>query len=207
MSELKTEKSLGRISVSPQKMPCTELHEAFFLLVIKTYPKHKTMKTRLKLLLSAMLLVAAGCGVLQMTPGEKAQIAQAVQDSLDNRSFRINVDRMLPLRGPSRMLNGGWFLRIKEDRFDSHLPYFGVAYSLPYGGGDGLNFQEKILAYQEGQVRPDAREIAVQVKHEQDHLRYVIQVFDNGKCDVQVSSRNRETIRFMGEIHVDYTKF
>lgn len=166
---------------------------------------NNTMKTKLTIILSVLLIAAAGCASLRMTPEEKARMVQTVQDSLENRSFRIDVDRMLPLRGPSRILNGGWFLRVKDRRLISYLPYFGIAYNLPYGGGDGLNFEEKILDWREGRIRADMHEIMLEVSHEQDRLLYIIHVFDNGKSDIEIRSRNRETIRFMGEMHVSYT--
>lgn len=38
-------------------------------------------------------------------------------------------------------------LEIRNDSVFSYLPYFGVAYNAPYGGGKSLNFNASITGY------------------------------------------------------------
>lgn len=161
-----------------------------------------TMKTFL--LLAASLLIACACGPLSQTPQEKAaeaaRIESAVRDSLDARKFTISVNRMHPRRGQSKALSSPYSLRVDSGRVYSYLPYAGVAYSVPYGGGKALNFDADILEYREDQPRPDRRVIIFSTDNGEDHLIYTITVFDNGKADIDVRARNREGIGFSGEV-------
>ena len=49
------------------------------------------------------------------------------------------------MKGGSKHLTSDYSLEIRNDSVYSYLPYFGVAYNVPYGGGKGLNL---VLLYQ-----------------------------------------------------------
>ena len=97
------------------------------------------MKKSLILILSAALMIC-GCSSMRLTPEEKAQIETTVQENLDNRKYVIEVDQMVPLRGGSRHVTN-YSVEVDGDKLKSHLPYFGAAWNLPYGGGQGLTFE------------------------------------------------------------------
>lgn len=158
--------------------------------------------------LISTLILAAGCGSLTQTPQEKAaeaaRIESAVRDSLDARKFTISVTRMHPRRGQSKALSSPYSLRVDSGRVYSYLPYAGVAYSVPYGGGKALNFDADILEYREDQPRPDRRVIIFSTDNGEDILIYTVTVFVNGKADIDVRARNREGIGFSGEVDLGY---
>ena len=95
----------------------------------------------------AMVLALCACGISRQTArqrqAEKARIAQQVQASLDECKYTIDIDYMIPLRGGGKPVSS-YSLKVAGDTLDSHLPYIGEARTVPYGGGKGLNFQEKI---------------------------------------------------------------
>ena len=166
------------------------------------------MKKLLTLVLAAAALVLGGCASLQMTPeekaAEKARIAQVVSDKLDACQYEITVDMMYPRRGPSQRLTSPYSLRIDKNKIHSYLPYFGVAYSVPYGGGKALNFDGEISRYVENVTgKRDQRQFLAQVTNDEDTYIYRITVYDNGRADIRVVSRNREEISFSGEMRVD----
>lgn len=49
--------------------------------------------------------MAMGCGTLGRTPEEENHIAQLVQQRLDERTFTIDVNYMMPLPVPAKPLN------------------------------------------------------------------------------------------------------
>ena len=163
-----------------------------------------TMKAFLPL--AAALLIACACGPLSQTPQEKAaeaaRIEAAVSDSLDAHSFTISVDRMHPRRGQSKALSSPYSLKVASGRVYSYLPYLGVAYNVPYGGGKALNFEADILEYREDRPRSDRRVITLSTDNGEDHLIYTLTVFVNGKADIDVRARNREGIGFSGEMEL-----
>ena len=155
------------------------------------------------LILAAFAAVAAivlgGCASLRMTPEEKAAMEAAVQDNLDNRTYVIDVDQMIPHRGISKHVTN-YSLEVKEDKLISHLPYFGQAWNLPYGGGKGMNFESEISEYIETVTKPDRRQITIVTNNGEDTFVFVLQVFTNGKTDIDVRSRNREPIGYYGNM-------
>ena len=107
---------------------------------------------------------------------------------------------MYPMRGSSKNVSYGYSVEVRNDTLISYLPYFGRAYNVPYGGGKGLNFSERIDSYQETQQPKGERVIDIELKNEEDTYHYTIKVFDNGNSSIDVQSRQREPISYSGEI-------
>lgn len=154
------------------------------------------------------VLLAAGCGVVQQSSAEKkaeaARVASAVQQNLNARQFRINVEYMYPSNGGSRYVGGdGYALVVDGDKVKSHLPYMGVAYSVPYGGGKVLNFEDDIDSYSEEKPRDDRRKVVFSTDNGEDYIVFQVTVFDNGQADIQVRCKNRQQISFRGEMDTD----
>lgn len=78
----------------------------------------------------------------------KEQKAKEIKEMIENGRFTIEVDRALPMGGRTVHLTTPYSLEMRGDSAISYLPYFGRAYSLPYGGGDGMRFEESITDYQ-----------------------------------------------------------
>lgn len=157
---------------------------------------------KILILLSALCVLAA-CGTLRQSPEERARAEAQIQERLDSRRYKVDINYMRPLRGASRALTSPYSLTVNGDRVISYLPYFGVAYNVPYGGGKALNFEGKILEYQEATVRGDRRRILFVTNSGEDQLIYQLDVFGNGKASLNVRSRNREAIDFDGFLDPD----
>lgn len=156
--------------------------------------------------IALLAFVITACGVSRQSPQEKRaeqeRIAQTVQQMLDNRSYRIDVDYMLPLRGRSQSVTS-YSVTIKENTIDSHLPYFGNVRSVPYGGGKGLVFTEDIAYYTDYGVNNDRRTIVINVKNDEDNYVYTLEIFNNGEASIYVQCRNRDNIRYRGSLNLD----
>lgn len=157
----------------------------------------------LPLTLLTVCLVVAACSSSRLTPQEKALIkqqqAQYVINSITDSHFVIQVDRVTPRRGMGHALSYGYSLVVKGDTIISHLPYFGQAYSLPFNGGAGLNFEAKIDDLQAVRNNKKAfNRIEITTHNSEDTFLYIVEVFDNGKAHIEVRSRRRETINFDG---------
>ena len=170
-----------------------------------TYPFDKMKHPGLFLSLALLLMV--GCGGLRMTPeqkqAEKERVASLVQKKLDERAFVIDVNYMIPRRGRSRSLTGGYAIAVNGETVDSHLPYAGVAYNVPYGGGKVLTFKDKILEYHDSGLAGDSRTVIFKTDNGEDTLVYSITVFGNGTATINVQCRNREAISYRGVLNVD----
>ena len=160
------------------------------------------MRKALVIVISAAAILLCGCSAMRLTPEEKAKIEEQVQVNLDNRTFEIDVDQMNPRRGMSQHVTG-YSLKIDGDKIISHLPYFGAAWNLPYGGGKGLSFEAKISDYIEVFPKPDRRVITLATNNGEDFLVYTLEVFNNGKTNIELRTRNREPISYYGEMITD----
>ena len=153
------------------------------------------------------VLLAAGCGILHQSSEEKraeeARVAALVQQQLDARQFEVAIEFMQPRRGAMQAVTSPYSVRVDGSHLVSHLPYVGVAYSVPYGGGKVLNFESEIDEYGEDSSRRDRRIIYFSTDNEEDYLVYKLTVFNNGRADLDVTAKNQESISYRGRGNPD----
>ena len=154
------------------------------------------------LTLLAVLLTVSSCGVLSSETREErvlreAREAQMVVDNLSAGNFTIDIDRMYPIRGTSQHVTN-YSISVKDGVLNSHLPYIGQAWRVPYGGGHALNFKAPIGSYNVTRTGKEGYEVRIFVKEDEDQHIYLLTVFDNGRASVDVQSQNRERISYSG---------
>lgn len=147
------------------------------------------------------VVTVSACGAARMTTAEKAQIEQAVEDNLAAKDYTILIQLMIPARGSSRAVSN-YSVRVSGDTLVSYLPYFGEARNLPYGGGKGLDFTARIGQYRDIPTADGGHEVNIRLSNDEDVFQYTILVSRSGSAFVTVSSRNRETISYTGEMYL-----
>ncbi|MBR3027409.1 MAG: DUF4251 domain-containing protein [Bacteroidales bacterium] len=153
----------------------------------------------LSLIVASAMILWSSCATSEEKAAQMAVLSANVTNALDNRDYKIAIDRMYPMRG-SRQVSYGYSVEVRNDTLISYLPYFGRAYNVPYGGGKGLNFTAPIGSYQEFMKRNGQRHIEIGVTNEEDTYFYTIEVFDNGNSSVEVRARQRERISYSGNV-------
>ena len=106
---------------------------------------------------------------------------------------------MYPLRGTSQHVSN-YSVSVKDGVLDSHLPFIGQAWRVPYGGGHALNFKADIGSYNVAKTRKDGYEVRIYVKTDEDEHLYLLTVFTNGRASLEVQSGNRDRISYSGEM-------
>ena len=165
------------------------------------------MKT-ISLFLTGMMAIAT-LGFVSCSSSNvmsKSERAQAVKKQIEDRQYTIEVNRMIPMNGRARELTPTYSLSINGDTINSHLPYFGTAYSIPYGGGQGLIFKAPITVYSENFDAKGTADISIRTRSEDDNYVYRIQVFENGSTTIHVTPNNRQAITFYGSIELKKEK-
>lgn len=142
----------------------------------------------------------SSCATSEEKAAQMAELSANVTNALNNRDYKIVIDRMYPMRGSSRQVSFGYSVEVRNDTLISYLPYFGRAFNVPYGGGKGLNFTAPIGSYQEFMKRNGQRHIEIGVTNDEDTYFYTIEVFDNGSSSVDVRARQRERISYSGNV-------
>ena len=154
------------------------------------------------LLGSSACAMLSGCASAEERAARAAEQAAKVTKALEARDYKIAVNRMYPMKGSSRSVSYGYSVEVRNDSLIPYLPYFGGAYNVPYGGGKGLNFSERIGSYRESQKNKGERQIEINVTNEEDTYIYLIKVFSNGNSSIDVTSRQRDHISYSGELEV-----
>ncbi|MGL4852540.1 MAG: DUF4251 domain-containing protein [Phocaeicola sp.] len=131
---------------------------------------------------------------------EKEAVTAQVEAALEAKSFTIRVNQAIPQRGQSRMLTSEYSLTVRNDSLFSDLPYFGVSYSVPYGGGKGLQFEAPITEYKRKKGKKGDTKVEIKTRNEEDRYVYSLTIFSNGKSTIYVQPTNRQGITFYGEM-------
>ena len=163
------------------------------------------MKPFISFFIASLLLMA--CAISENAKSSKAmrkaEMAAKITEGVQTRHFYVNIDKVNPVgRGiihPSTLYS----VSVKDDKIISYLPYFGRAYNVPYGGGKGLNFEGKVLRYQEATGRKGEHIVVLDVESEEDIHQYSFTIFDNGTVMLDVLSKERNPISFSGHVNLD----
>ena len=159
------------------------------------------MKNIRLLFFMGIVLFLGGQSLYSQTKKErKEQKAKEIKEMIDEQRFTIDVDRALPMGGRTVNLTTPYSFEMRGDSAISYLPYFGRAYSLPYGGGDGLRFEESITDYQSTFEKKGTARIKFVTRTKDDTFRFDVQVFSNGSAIISVTPTNRQSITYQGEV-------
>lgn len=167
-------------------------------------PKHyRIMKTNKLILLGLICLTVAMPTTAQNRNEKKARTERAVKEAIAAKQYKINVDRMQPMRGGSRNLTTNYTLEIRNDSVFSYLPYFGVAYNAPYGGGKSLNFNASITGYTTRALKKGKIQIDFKTRSDEDNYEYRLTIFPDGSTSIHVQPMNKQSISFTGEMDTE----
>ena len=156
------------------------------------------MKTNLIQAVFIVLIFMTSCSFLKTGSISIQELTQEVQ----SKDFTVSVNTADPLRMRQFYLTSEYDLQLKNDSAFAFLPYFGVAYSAPYGGGEGgIKFAEPMMNYS---VKPNKKsngwDIYFKINAKDCVYEFYMSIFTNGSSMFTVNSFNRDVITFNGEI-------
>lgn len=156
----------------------------------------------IRIIFSLLLIMAISIPTLSaQTKKEKKELKkQAVEKLITSGKYKIDVNQTLPARGRSVMLTSPYSVEIRNDSIISHLPYYGRAYSIPYGGGEGLNFKAPLTDYKLDWDKKGTAKIKFTARSTEDKFDFDIDIFSNGSSTIFVNMQNRQSINFQGEV-------
>ena len=163
------------------------------------------MKHILSIILATLFLMACATSESASEKARKrAEMAAKITEGIQTRCFNVNIDKVYPMGQGTIHPSTLYSVSVKDDYINSYLPYFGRAYNIPYGGGSGLNFEGKVLRYQESIGRKGEHYVVLDVESKEDIHQYSFVIFDNGNVKLDVLSKERNPISFSG--YVDLTE-
>ena len=154
-----------------------------------------------------MLLLALLVGIptlsAQSKKEKKEQKKETVKKLIESENYKIDVNTAMPMRGRSIPLTSPYSLEIRNDSVISYLPYFGRAYSIPYGGGDGLDFKAPLKEYDMKMDKKGNAVIEFVARNPEDRYEFRAKVYTNGEASINVNMQNRQSISFQGELEME----
>ncbi|MBP1615951.1 MAG: hypothetical protein H6Q13_3399 [Bacteroidetes bacterium] len=155
-----------------------------------------------------LVLLVAGTewSTAQSKEEKKAEKEQAVKEKIESRNYSVDVNTALPRRGISIHLTSSYSLEVRNDSLSSWLPYYGRAYSIPYGGGDGLTFKAPIEGYKLSYDKRGTAKIEFTAHTKEDLYEFNILIFTSGSSSISVNMHNRDSIDFSGELNMKKNK-
>lgn len=158
------------------------------------------MKTTAKIIGICFLLLVFSCKSADVPKQSKEEAIAALQVKIDSRDYKIEIDRVYPMGGRSISPSSPYSLTIKGDSVYSYLPYFGRGYSLPYGGGEGLNFDSTIKDYSLEYTTKGVARISFSTQSREDSFSFSIEVFPGGSSSIHVAPTKRQMISYSGDL-------
>lgn len=157
------------------------------------------MKTFRFVWVAVLFLLTAVASGAQTREEKKEALKAYIDKQITERTFKVEADMAYPMSGRSIPLTTSYGLQMKNDSVDVFLPYFGRAYQIPYGGGEGLHFEAPVENYV-CEFRKDCYHIRFEATTSEDNFEFSVEVYDNGSSSIHVSMRNRQPIYFTGDL-------
>lgn len=155
---------------------------------------------RFVFLLGIVLFLGGQSLFAQSKEEKREQKEQVVKAAIESGRFIIDVNRALPMKGRSVNLTSPYSLELRGDSVVSYLPYFGQAYSVPYGGGNGLRFDAPVSEYKLSYKKKGVAEIKFRTRTDEDNYTFNISIYPTGSATIHVTPVNKQSITFYGEV-------
>lgn len=166
------------------------------------------MKTILILTLLSLIASVHPLTAQKISKAEKAALQQEefikTRQLVESNRFRIDIDRVYPQGGKDvTRFNPRGTVTIDDTLAKGTLPFFGRAYSLPYGEGGGIEFDAPVRDRTIKIERKKKRNIILyqfSVKGKGDTYRISLEINAGGNCSVNLISNNRASISYSGTV-------
>lgn len=151
---------------------------------------------RINLALVVLFLIAS-CSTTKTTDSKILEVTTKVE----SKDLTVDVKYANPISGSQINLSYGYDLRIKNDSAFAYLPYYGVAYSAPYGGEGGIKFAAPMTDFTcVKNKKGDGWDIRFKVRAKENGYDIFLSIFNNASATITVNSFNRQPIIFTGEL-------
>lgn len=158
------------------------------------------MKNVIIVIIAAITLASCSTADKVARDERRREKAGMVAESIESGRYRVGVRTAYPARGGAVQVTGDYGLEVSGDSVTVYLPYFGRGYTLPYGGGKGLNFKALTTEYDVRKMKRGRTRVEFSTRNDEDTYRFTVDVFDNGQVSIDVQPQQRSRISYGGEL-------
>lgn len=158
------------------------------------------MKCLISLIIAVLTLASCATADKVARDERRREKAGMVAESIESGRYRVGIRTAYPIRGGAVQVTGDYGLEVSGDSVTVYLPYFGRGYTLPYGGGKGLNFKALTTEYDVRKMKRGRTRVEFSTRNDEDTYRFTVDVFDNGQVSIYVQPQQRSRISYSGEL-------
>lgn len=158
------------------------------------------MKCLISLIIAVLTLASCATADKAARDQRRRDRAEKVAGAIESGRYRVGIRTAYPARGGAVQVTGDYGLEVSGDSVTVYLPYFGRGFTLPYGGGRGLNFKAAMAEYKVRRVKRDRTRVDFLTGNDEDIYRFTVDIFDNGQVTVDVQPQQRSRISYGGEL-------
>ena len=132
---------------------------------------------------------------------KKAQHIAEIKAIVESKNFVFDASVANPMSGSTVNLTTDYEMTIKNDSVFSYLPYYGVAYSgAAFSGNDSpMTFNRPIEQYTHESTK-NGYMVKFKVKNVNDVIDCTFHISETGSTTLSVSSMNRQSINYSGDL-------
>lgn len=155
--------------------------------------------------ITLMLMACGSTNKLSKEAKEREDMerAEAIKALLESQEYFVMVGSMRPLSAPTISVSQGQKMIVRDGMVTCYLPYVGSGQNVGYGasGYKALNFSSALIDYKVEYPKSDRARVTFSVDNGDDHYRFHVEVFMNGKTTIDVYPRGRDAISYSGAFH------
>ncbi len=131
----------------------------------------------------------------------KGQKREQLKQLLEGKNYIFTAQSAYTASGRMVQLTSEYFLKVQGDSLESHLPFFGVAYSAPFSStGSPLSFTSSDFNHTVKESKKGRVEVTIGLNKPDDPDVMNLSVSSSGYADLRVISTNRQAMSFYGEL-------
>ncbi len=124
-----------------------------------------------------------------------------IKNRVESNNFAFKARQALPMAGPVINLTSSYELNISPKTIIAFLPYFGRAYSAPYGSDDnGIKFKSVKFQYLITSRKKGGWDIRIKPLDTRKRYELYLTITTTGYASLSVNDETRQSISFNGII-------
>lgn len=139
----------------------------------------------------------------QLKEEKKAQQIKDTKSMIESGTFVFKATTANPMGSSTINLTTEYDVKVTKDSLYSYLPYYGRAYIASYGGTDSpMVFDSKFESINIEETKKGYT-VKVITRNESDRLEYNFHISETGSATLNVTSTNRQSISYFGNLKMD----
>lgn len=169
------------------------------------------MKTKLSILLVLCCFLSFPVFAQEKTKKElkterDLEKQKEIEALIDSKKFDFEAQKANPQGGRFIILDyNTYFLKFNTEKTTCDLPFFGRAFSVPYGGDGGIKF-EGVPENIKVEKKKKNYVVRASVRGKEDVYSLIFSIFFDGGATLSINSNNRASIYYDGRIRAPVTE-